>query len=120
MLRQKRKSYNNQAQIVLEYTILIGIVVVVIFAMSATVKRFAQGAVKIVADQIGNQVNAEQNFKIESGHLEAAHIASRTVSNTVFIEHGGEQKRYFNDYTTTSSNTFSDLGFQNTDPFGDK
>ena len=61
MLRRSEKS-NNQAQIFLEYTIISGIVIMILLSMNTMIKRGIQGMVKSVADQIGLQINAEQNF----------------------------------------------------------
>ena len=50
----------KKGQTFIEYTLLLGIVVAVITALNPLVRRGAQAMVKLVADQIGNQKEAEQ------------------------------------------------------------
>jgi len=63
---------NQKAQIFLEYLLVIGAVVMIMFAMSMLIKRGTQGMIKVVADQIGDQINAEQNFD-DGGFLESSY-----------------------------------------------
>lgn len=118
MFRKKQTFYHSQAQIVLEYTIVLGIVSLVIFSMAAMIKRYTQGTIKIVADHLGNQVNGEQRFEKERGYMMATYTTIHSDMETNIVERAGERKKYSNDTSTTSTNTFSDLGFQSTDPYG--
>lgn len=61
MLRRSLKDYNH-AQMFVEYAIVCGIVVMILISMNVLIKRGIQGMVKSVADQIGNQANADQSF----------------------------------------------------------
>jgi hypothetical protein len=56
-----RKIFNNFGQSVVEYSLIIGIVIAVLMVLSPMVKRSTQAMVKIVADEVGIQQNAEQN-----------------------------------------------------------
>jgi hypothetical protein len=60
---------NIKAQSTLEYIILIGIVSVTLYYMGTAIKRGAQGMVKVTADQIGSQKDAEQSFDSKTGFL---------------------------------------------------
>ena len=53
---------NLRGQSILEYIILIGIVGVALFYMGMALKRGAQSMVKVTADQIGSQKDADQSF----------------------------------------------------------
>ena len=66
---------NRSAQTLIEYTIVIGIIVLVMFAMNPMIKRGIQSLVRAVADQVGNQEAADQDF--ETGHLEASYSTTR-------------------------------------------
>jgi hypothetical protein len=61
------------AQTVLEYVLMISAVTASMIAMSTMVKRNAQGMVKMVADQVGVQQDAEQ-IDVESGYLDSMTI----------------------------------------------
>lgn len=67
---------NITAQTFIEYTLLLGIVVMVYLAISPLIRRTSQGLVKLVADQVGNQLNADQGGG-ESGHLITAQTKTR-------------------------------------------
>jgi len=50
----------KRAQTFMEYTLLIGVVVAIGSAMTPLLQRGVQAMVKGVADQIGNQINADE------------------------------------------------------------
>ena len=56
----KKNFYQNQAQTIVEYTLLIGITIAILLAVTPMIKRGTQGMVKVVADELGTQQNAEQ------------------------------------------------------------
>ena len=100
---------NQKAQIFLEYVIVIGSVILVIFAMSTLVKRGTQGMIKVVADQIGNQAEADQDF--DKGYLESSYTLSRTNSTKRKTEFAGNTTYTFRATTVTSTNVLIDMGF---------
>ena len=108
MLRRR----TNRAQTFMEYTILIGIVVTFLMAMSPILKRGVQGVVKILADQVGRQNESDQQDAIH-GYMSSAHIDSSMardiqrqdrLGNTTYV--------YQRDDTITSSEQYSNLGYQ--------
>jgi len=48
----------RHGQTILEYTIIIGIVTMMLFYMGTGIKRSLQSLVKVTADQVGNQGNS--------------------------------------------------------------
>ncbi|MCP3685695.1 MAG: hypothetical protein GY861_23865 [bacterium] len=68
----------NNAQTTMEYLLLIGIVGVVLYVMGPAFQRGIQSIVKLGADQIGSQQNAEQKVTETSGYL----INSTTVRSS--------------------------------------
>ncbi len=50
----------NKGQALVEFTIVLGLVVAVIFAVSPMIRRTLQSMIKTTADQIGVQQDAEQ------------------------------------------------------------
>ena len=97
-------------QVFMEYTIIIGIVTLVLFAMNTMVKRSLQGMIKTVADQIGSQENSEQRFD-ESGHLESAITSTRATFNKTIDELVGDIIYIYDDVTLTNGQTVLNMGF---------
>lgn len=73
MLQQRY--LQNKAQTFLEYTTLIVIVSIVFATMQTMFRRAIQGTIKTVADQIGYQENAEQDFSNDGGGFTNAQIS---------------------------------------------
>lgn len=73
-------SKSNIAQSLMEYTIVISIVTAVLVAMNTFLRRGVQGMVKLLADEVGNQQEAEQDFSEESGHLESSDSVTKVTS----------------------------------------
>ncbi len=116
---QKAKSYLlplasyllfKKGQSILEYTILLGVIVLVMSAMGPMLKRGTQSLIKVVADQVGTQQNAEQKFD-ESGHLEASYTATRGFTDKQTFDTAGMTTYVFNDVTTSESGALVNLGF---------
>ena len=111
MFRQILKNKQN-GQTMIEYTIVIGVVTMVLFAMNPIIKRSAQGMIKTMADQIGTQENAEQDFAIDSSHLEDATTTTRVVIDKQRVESPGGVINYvYGDRTDVDSVSHTDLGF---------
>ncbi|MCB9771498.1 MAG: hypothetical protein H6754_02985 [Candidatus Omnitrophica bacterium] len=56
----KKFLYKKQGQTIVEYTLLIGITIAILLAVTPMIKRGTQGMVKVVSDELGTQQNAEQ------------------------------------------------------------
>ena len=100
----------KKAQSILEYTIVLGVIVLVMFAMGPMLKRGTQSLIKVVADQVGTQQNAEQRFD-ERGHLENSYISTRGSMDKQAFDVVGMTTYVYNDVTTTQTNTLANLGF---------
>ena len=96
-------------QIFLEYIIIVGSIVLVLFAMSTLIRRGTQGMIKVVADQLGNQAGAEQRF--DRGFLENSYSTTRTTSSRNKTEFLGNIIYTFSDTTTTNTAVLIDMGF---------
>lgn len=106
----ERRTTNNKGQSLLEYSIVIGIIVVVMFAMNPFLKRGIQGMIRVAADQIGTQQNAEQRFD-ETGHLDESYVISRTNIDKTTRERLGVTNFIFNDESSTYTNSLLNTGF---------
>ena len=113
MLRRSLKN-NKQAQIFLEYTVICGVVVLVLISMNTMIKRGIQGMVKSVADQIGNQASAEQKFD-DSGHMESQYTSTRASTDKTTRELFGVTNYIYGDVVTSDTATATNLGFTEED-----
>jgi len=107
--KQKARSISS-GQTFIEYTIVIGAVVMAILAMSTAVKRGTQGMIKVVADEVGVQEDADQAFD-ETGHLESSITTTRTTIDKTISEFVGETTYGYDDVTITDTDLSINLGF---------
>jgi Flp pilus assembly pilin Flp len=117
----------RRGQTILEYTIIVGIVTVVLFYMGTSVKRGVQSLVKVTADQVGNQANADQNFNDQrQGYMVASNTQTQQAVNkqtteSGYIPVGGGNAVEItnitdNEYSDTMTNTVTNGGFTQTGP----
>lgn len=103
-------SLPRKGQTILEYTIVLGVIVIIMSAMGPMLKRGTQSLIKVVADQVGVQQNAEQKFD-ERGHLDASYASTRGSMDKQTLDSIGVTTYIFNDLTTTQSNALMNLGY---------
>jgi len=108
MLKQIFK--NRKAQSIMEYTIVLGTIVLIMFAMGPAVKRGTQALIKVVADQIGNQANSDQAFD-RSGHLEKSYVTTRSTVGKRTEDFLGVTNYIYSDATYTESTSLVNQGF---------
>ena len=94
----------------IEYTLVMGIIVTIIFAMGPMIRRGLQGMIKVVSDQVGNQEASEQLFD-DQGHLESSFtkVDARFVKN--IQDQYGRTTYAYGDRIETTSNVYLNLGF---------
>jgi uncharacterized protein (UPF0333 family) len=100
----------KKGQSILEYSIVLGVVVMAMIAMGPMIKRGTQSLIKVVADQVGIQQNAEQTFD-ERGHLEGSNMFSRGSMDKQTFDTAGTISYVFDDMTTTQTISAINLGF---------
>ena len=97
----------------MEYTIILGVVITITLAFTSMVKRGTQGMIKTVADQIGYQKNAEQDFNKETGYMSES-FQPTDVDSKKYIKEGrlqGTTDIFYDDKIRSYSSTNSILGF---------
>ena len=114
-LQKGRGKKSSEGQVFLEYTMILGVIVLIVFAMNPMIKRGIQGMIKVVADQVGIQGNSDQRFD-ESGHLERSSILTHAYINGTRDEYVGIDGRsiinYISDDVISTNTTMrSNLGF---------
>ncbi len=100
-----------KGQTFVEYTLLFGVVIALLIAMTPLVKRGIQSMVKVVADQVGNQTQSDQTGG-KSGQLDNSYTITRMNS----IKNIGEQNgvityNFIKEEVTRESNVFLNQGF---------
>ena len=113
---QTKKScclYENLAQSLIEYVLIVGVVSLIFVAMGPYMKRAIQSIVKVTADQLRPQNEAEQQPTPETGYLVESFSASRLISETTIAEEPINQSTgyIFNDITQRSENAVANQGF---------
>src|ERR1700722_2572754 len=89
----------RRGQTILEYTMIVGIVTVVLYYMGTSIKRGVQSLVKVTADQVGSQKNADQDFNdSQEGYLTSSNTVTQESRNREITESG---------YTPSSGNAVS-------------
>ena len=108
MFRSKDKS----AQTLLEYSIILGVIVVIFITLNTMIKRSVQGMIKTAADQIGTQENAEQEFNSQVGFLQGSYLKVDAITNKKVREgrDPGLTDYYYDDYSSVYSQSNSLLG----------
>ncbi|MEI7999051.1 MAG: hypothetical protein WCH62_06050 [Candidatus Omnitrophota bacterium] len=82
----------NKGQSVIEYILLIGIVLISLIYMGTDFKRGIQSVLKVTADQMGNQINADQDFNyvVSTGVLiksstNSGQVQQKTIRETPYL-----------------------------------
>ena len=111
----------RRGQTILEYTIIVGIITVVLYYMGTPIKRGVQSLVKATADQVGNQVNSDQDFTdYQQGYLitsntETQETKSKQIAELGYIPLGGSViyrgNTAYAESTYTMTNTITNGGF---------
>ncbi len=100
-----------KGQSVIEYILLIGMLVTVLYVMAPAFKRAMQSVIKVTADQVGVQLNADQEFNSTSSFL------NRSETNTVLsfdrttLSQNYATRYLVNDLTDTSTKSQTNMGF---------
>ena len=108
----------RRGQSILEYTIIVGIVAVVLSYMGTGIKRGVQSLVKVTADQVGNQQNSDQDF---NDAMQGYTLGSNTVTQENNIKEVSEgavagytTNTAYDEVTETMTNTITNGGFSPT------
>ena len=100
-----------------EYSIVLGIITLVLIAMNPLIKRSIQGVIKVAADQIGVQNNSDQIFNdAQIGHMVSSYTTTRTAMVQDRSESIGALNYIYGDNVFTSSTTILNLGHVNVTP----
>jgi hypothetical protein len=115
----KKNTKRLHGQSVLEYVLLIGIITVVLFAMMQGVKRGTQSLVRVAADEIGVQTEADQFIKENgqyvinnrTGYMQSSNSLILTDSSKMVVQQRGVVSYIPDENQQVLSNALTNLGF---------
>jgi Flp pilus assembly pilin Flp len=102
----------RRGQTILEYTIIVGIVAVMLSYMGTGIKRGLQSLVKVTADQVGNQQNSDQDFNdAAQGYMEGSNTQTQQNNAKQVLEAMYVTNTVYNESSITMVNTITNGGF---------
>jgi len=105
------KKHSVEGQSFLEYTMIIGVVVMVLTVMAPMMKRSIQAMVKVVADQVGNQQESDQEVDPMEGYLVFSNTTVQSRARKTESSFGGDITYTYGDRTAITTDQSSELGF---------
>ena len=100
-----------KGQTIVEYIIIIGIAVTVLYAMGPAFKRGVQSLIKATSDQMAAQQNAEQDFSPGSSYLVLSNSHAQTNNQRSLREFLYTTATAVNETTTSNTQTATNMGF---------
>ncbi len=100
-----------KGQTIIEYVILMSIVVMILYAMGPSFKRGVQGVVKVTADQLRPQHEAEQDFSYDQSHLTSSDTRSMVNNQRSIQKLNYMSSVSVNEITASSTQTQTNMGF---------
>jgi hypothetical protein len=108
----ERKNRGSCGQTLLDYSMLLGIVAVILSTLGPLLQRSLQGMVKGVADQVGTQINSEQAFD-ETGHLAESRTRTQMDTLSTYSEEAGDGIAHeYKDKISSSTESIVNMGYQ--------
>ena len=105
---------NTSGQTVLEYVLLIGIITLALVFMSTDFKRGIQSVVKVTADQVGIQANADQDFTGDhSGILTNSYTSSWQNQQRALAQVNNIITPKIGEFTETVTSSYTNVSGQN-------
>jgi len=105
------KESEQKAQSLIEYSIILGVIGLILYTMGPFFQRTIQGMIKVTADQIGTQENGDQQFD-EHGHLQESHSKISGSTAKGYREYTGNILYNFTDDTRVESTSLINMGYQ--------
>ncbi len=103
----------SRGQSMVEYSIIVGLVAAILFTMGPFLRRGINSVVKLTADQIANQQDAEQRVTNRSGYLVDTRTAQQAITSKNTKEWLGDTNYYYNDADVSQTTSLVNLGFSN-------
>jgi hypothetical protein len=105
----------DRGQSFLEYTMIIGVIMVVLTVMAPMMKRSIQAMVKVVADQVGVQNESDQEVNIMDGYLNFSHTVVQAQTSKTERGYSENITYIYDDRTDASTVQASEMGYTETD-----
>jgi Flp pilus assembly pilin Flp len=108
---RKNNLRNSKGQTLVEYSLLVGIVIAFLLTMTPMVKRSAQGMVRVIADEVGYQRNAEQQSEVGLvNSVIRTRLNKQQDKREWYVGPVHSELTTYADTTTVNTNTRSNLG----------
>lgn len=108
---RKNNLQNSKGQTLVEYSLLVGIVIAFLLTMTPMVKRSAQGMVRVIADEVGYQRNAEQRSDVGLVNSEIrTRLDKQQQKREWYIGQVHSVQTSYGETTTVGTTTRSNLG----------
>lgn len=101
----------EKGQSIVEYIMVLGIIVIVLYAMAPTFKRGVQGIIKATADQISVQQNSDQSFGPSDSYINYSSTLTDTNNRRSVYERAGLTNTVYDESTGTATNVMTNMGF---------
>ncbi|MBI4308986.1 MAG: hypothetical protein HY591_01500 [Candidatus Omnitrophica bacterium] len=99
-----------KGQTIVEYILIIGIAITVLYAMGPAFKRGVQSVIKATSDQLATQKDADQDFASGS-FLASSNTQTQTNSQRNTRELLGATGTTVDEMARTTGNMLTDMGF---------
>lgn len=100
-----------KGQSIIEYIIILGVIIVALYAMGPYLKRGVQSVIKGTADQLAFQKNSDQDFSPDSSHMESSASMTNAQNQRTVEGLNGRTSTTVNESTNTITETTTSMGF---------
>jgi uncharacterized protein (UPF0333 family) len=97
----------NKSQSVLEYAIVLGLVIFALSAMALYFRRGIQSVIKVAADEVGSQKDAEEIDPLKGSKTSSSINRQLQMTQTGKVAAGNERQSGFNVVSSTSGTSTS-------------
>ncbi len=114
MLRRSnnaKEDTNNNAQSILEYSLVLGLVAMVLSTMGPLIQRSLKGMIMLTADQIGLQANSDQKFQDNAAMVGTNSFVNVSIKKDSY-ERVGIFTYEYEDSSYMTSSSLINMGFQ--------
>ena len=101
----------QKGQVLLEHILVIGVVILALVTMTPMIRRTIQSVIKVTADEIGTQKDADQDFNSDRGYLVESRTGTQYSRRVQHRDIPGKTIKVTTETTDTSTMTITNLGF---------
>ena len=103
----------QDGQSLIEYIMIIGVVVTAVYFMAPALKRGTQRVIKVTADQMAPQQNAEQDYGPDETFMVNQISSSHSINHRLTYDTGNGVNSVINETSDSSSTTVTNDAIAN-------